>query len=38
VLTAVAIELKNLPDRLDGFEQRATTSAAEPRPMTARAG
>jgi uncharacterized membrane protein HdeD (DUF308 family) len=38
VLTAVAIELKNLPDRLDGFEQRAMTSAAEPRPMTARAG
>jgi hypothetical protein len=39
VLTAASIELKNLPDRLDELEHRATTtSMAQPRPVTARAG
>ena len=38
VLTAVSIELKNLPDRLDELERQVTTSMAEPRPVTARAG
>jgi len=40
VLTAVSIELKNLPDRLDGLERQFTTSSmpAEPRPRPARAG
>jgi uncharacterized membrane protein HdeD (DUF308 family) len=39
VLTAAAIELKNLPDRLDGLEQQVRTSSmpAEPRPRAARA-
>jgi uncharacterized membrane protein HdeD (DUF308 family) len=39
VLTAASIELKNLPDRLDELEHRATTtSMAQPQPVTARAG
>jgi uncharacterized membrane protein HdeD (DUF308 family) len=39
VLTAASIELKDLPDRLDGLERPVTTSmAAEPRPRPARAG
>jgi uncharacterized membrane protein HdeD (DUF308 family) len=38
VITAAAIELKNLPDRLDDLERQfTTTSMAEPRPVTARA-
>jgi uncharacterized membrane protein HdeD (DUF308 family) len=39
VLTSVAIELKNLPDRLDEIERQFTTAPrAEPRPVTAQAG
>jgi len=39
VLTAVSIELKNRPDRLDDVDRQfTTTSMGEPRPMTARAG
>ncbi len=39
VLTAVSIELKNLPDRLDDLERQLTPGpAAEPRAMAARAG
>jgi uncharacterized membrane protein HdeD (DUF308 family) len=39
VLTAVSIELKNLPQHLDDLDRQfTTTSMAESRPMTARAG
>jgi uncharacterized membrane protein HdeD (DUF308 family) len=39
VLTTAAIELKNLPDRLDELEQQFPSSSmpAEPRPRAARA-
>jgi uncharacterized membrane protein HdeD (DUF308 family) len=39
IVTAVSIELKNLPDRLDQVERQLTsTSMAEPAPATARVG